>query len=57
MLYWRADLLWLGVHFVIAGGGAALGRSPALDGVDKRVRLEFIEDGFADWEAGVDDTE
>ena len=39
------------------GGGAALGRSPARKGADKRVRFEFVEDGSADWEAGVDNTE
>ena len=57
MLYWRCDLLWLGVHFVIAGARAALGRSPAPEGADKRVRFEFVEGGFADREAGVDHAE
>lgn len=51
------DLLRPGRHFVIARGGAALGRGPARKGADKRVRSEFVEDGFTDWEAGVDNAE
>ena len=51
------DLLRLGGHFVIVGGGTALGRGPARESADKRVRFEFVEDRSADWEAGVDDAE